>query len=433
MSERLDADYVVIGAGAMSMAFVDVILDEDPRARVIMIDRRAMAGGHWNDAYPYVRLHQPAMFYGLHTTPLGTGGADLVSGPEIVAYYGRAMDRFVASGRVRFLSMCDYQGKGRVVSLLDPEHTYDVVARRRVVDGSYLEARVPATHAPSYDVAAGVELTTPNGLARLRSTYDEYVVAGAGKTATDAILFLLKNGVPPRRVTWISPHDSWLWDRSTVQAGDALPAIRLLLEHAVKAPDTDTAFLELERKGITLRIDTGRMPTKWRCATIERSEVEQLRQVENVVRLGRIRRVEPGQIELDDGSITIADHSLVVDCTANGLASSSTTPIWGPGSLTLQAIFMCQQTTSAALIGRVELLDITDERRNHLLKPVPHPEWADDLRTVMPLSVRNILTVTRALPLWLRRSRVYLGAHETWPTYLAEAGRMAYALRRHAS
>lgn len=36
-----------------------------------MVDRRPKIGGHWNDAYPFVRLHQPSSFYGVASRPLG--------------------------------------------------------------------------------------------------------------------------------------------------------------------------------------------------------------------------------------------------------------------------------------------------------------------------------------------------------------------------
>ena len=72
-TEHLDTDYLILGAGAMGMAFADVILGEDPAARVVMVDRHTSPGGHWNDAYPFVRLHQPAAFYGLNSTQLGQG------------------------------------------------------------------------------------------------------------------------------------------------------------------------------------------------------------------------------------------------------------------------------------------------------------------------------------------------------------------------
>src|SRR5919202_5897388 len=97
---RMETDYLVLGAGAMSMAFVDVVLAEDSSATVVIVDRRDSPGGHWNDAYPFVRLHQPAAYYGLNSTDLGGGGGDLASGPEVVAYYKRAMSRFLATDRV---------------------------------------------------------------------------------------------------------------------------------------------------------------------------------------------------------------------------------------------------------------------------------------------------------------------------------------------
>ena len=45
----LETDYLVIGAGAAAMAFVDTLLDESD-ARIVMVDRHDRPGGHWNDA-----------------------------------------------------------------------------------------------------------------------------------------------------------------------------------------------------------------------------------------------------------------------------------------------------------------------------------------------------------------------------------------------
>ena len=36
--------------------------------------RRAKPGGHWVDAYEFVRLHQPAAFYGVTSRRLETKG-----------------------------------------------------------------------------------------------------------------------------------------------------------------------------------------------------------------------------------------------------------------------------------------------------------------------------------------------------------------------
>ena len=68
----LETDYLVIGAGAAGLAFADTLLDHSS-AHITLVDRRGQPGGHWNDAYPFVRLHQPSAFYGVNSTELGTG------------------------------------------------------------------------------------------------------------------------------------------------------------------------------------------------------------------------------------------------------------------------------------------------------------------------------------------------------------------------
>jgi len=60
----------------MGMAFVDTLLTETD-ATVVMVDRHGKPGGHWNDAYPFVRLHQPSAFYGVNSEKLGNDAIDV--------------------------------------------------------------------------------------------------------------------------------------------------------------------------------------------------------------------------------------------------------------------------------------------------------------------------------------------------------------------
>ena len=62
----IDADYLVVGAGAMGMAFTDTLVSETD-AQVVIVDRGHSPGGHWNRAYPFVRLHQPSAYYGVNS------------------------------------------------------------------------------------------------------------------------------------------------------------------------------------------------------------------------------------------------------------------------------------------------------------------------------------------------------------------------------
>ena len=41
----------------------------------------------------------------------------------------------------------------------------------------------------------------------------------------------------------------------------------------------------------------------FRCATVSQDEMVSLRSIENVIRLGRVARIGPDQIQLADGSI----------------------------------------------------------------------------------------------------------------------------------
>lgn len=68
-----ETDYLIIGAGAMGMAFADELFIRDSNFQLTIVDRRARAGGHWMDAYPFVRLHQPVAFYGVNSLVLGNG------------------------------------------------------------------------------------------------------------------------------------------------------------------------------------------------------------------------------------------------------------------------------------------------------------------------------------------------------------------------
>lgn len=426
-SERLRTDFLVVGAGAMGMAFADVILTEDPSATITLVDRRPRPGGHWNDAYPFVALHQPAAFYGLNSTELGTGGADLASGPEIVAYYHRAMQRWIAGGRVRFFPSsevrADDDGTTSIVSILDASRSTVVDVTRRLVDAAFMNVQVPSTHGPRYDVDPAVTIVPPNGLARIDRAWDGYTIVGAGKTGIDSILFLLDRGVDPDAIRWIVPNDSWLWDRPGIQPGSATAGVLDLLDAVGRTASATEAFRWLETKGSIHRIDRDRTPTKWRCATVDPAEVTALRRVADVVRMGRVAAIGPDRITLEEGTVASRPGHLHVDCTADGLAKLPPRPIFGPDRITLQSIFMCQQVFSAAILARLTLLGTTDEKRTAMAAVVPHPETPDDLGPCVVASAENVLKLHRHIPLWLRRSRLNFMHHDSIPDYLTGAVR----------
>lgn len=432
-TEHLETDYLILGAGAMSMGFADVILAEDPTAQIVMVDRHANPGGHWNDVYPYVRLHQPAVYYGLTSLVLGRSAEDLSSGAELVAYFREAMDRFLRTGRVRFLPMSEYESDGRIVSTVDRGRVTTVTARRRIVDGTYNQVKVPSVTPPKYAVDEGVTLIPPNGLVQVRTPAERYVVVGAGKTGIDAVLFLLDNGVDPGRVQWIMPNDAWLLDRGAMRPDIVLGTVLAMVRSVAGAERIDDAFLQLERERILFRLDEGRLPTKWRCATVNRTELAKLRRVRDVVRLGRVQQIGADEVRLDRGTIPVTDGTVFVDCSANGLVKIDPVPLFAPDRITLQPMSMCQQTFSAAVIAHLALLDMTDERRNAVCAPVPHPETLQDLSRTLVVTAENMLRLHRHMAWWLRRNRLYFGYHATVRDWLGQSARLVPLTRRAAS
>ncbi|MEO0755046.1 MAG: NAD(P)-binding protein, partial [Pseudomonadota bacterium] len=66
----MQTDYLIIGAGAQGLIFADELLTHSD-ADIVLVDRRDRVGGHWNDAYGFVRLHQPSAYYGVGSKALG--------------------------------------------------------------------------------------------------------------------------------------------------------------------------------------------------------------------------------------------------------------------------------------------------------------------------------------------------------------------------
>ena len=72
----LETDDLVIGAGATALSFVDTLLAQDPDCAVVIVDKHASPGGHWNDAYSFVALHQPSATYGVEVRSDAKGRYD---------------------------------------------------------------------------------------------------------------------------------------------------------------------------------------------------------------------------------------------------------------------------------------------------------------------------------------------------------------------
>lgn len=422
MGRTIEADYLVVGAGAMGLAFTDTLVSESD-ATVVMVDRNDQPGGHWTTAYPFVRLHQPSAYYGVNSRDLGSdtidqdgfnaGYYELASGAEVCAYFDAVMrQHLLPSGRVTYLPMSEHLGDGQVRTLAGEQIQ---VSARRVVS-SHVEIIVPSMRRPSYHVADGVDCVPPNDLPRIREARDRYVIVGAGKTAMDACLWLLRHGVAAERLTWIKPRDSWILDRAAIQPGSQF-AKRVLrdfssqLAAVLEAESLPDLFDRLEAKGCLQRIDASVDPTMYRCAILSQAELEALRQIEDVVRMGHVQSIEPGRITLEGGTRDIVDSTLYIDCTADGFAHREPATVFTDDRISLQAVRTCQPAFSAAAIAHVEAAYPDDD--NAFCGPVPYPrDPADWLRMMLAFNKNQLQWFSDpAMMAWVDAARLNVLHH----------------------
>ncbi|KJZ71812.1 hypothetical protein HIM_08783 [Hirsutella minnesotensis 3608] len=405
MAETISADYLVVGAGAMGMAFVDTLL-ADTNATVAMVDRYHCPGGHWTTAYPFVRLHQPSAYYGVNSKHLGqdaidkvgwnSGMLELATCHEVCAYFSQVMyQHFLPSGRVTYFPKCDYTGDGKFHSIVTAR-TFQVGKGTRIVDATFMRVTVPSMVPPAYDIARDVDLVTPNDLTKISRQYANYTVVGAGKTGIDTCLWLLAIGIDPPQIVWIMPRDSWLLDRSAYQPGPLFADtrhsnIQAQREAIMAATSVSDLFKRLDASGQLLRLSDKVWPTMYRCATVSAAELEQIRKIETVVRMGRVVRIGKDEVVLERGSHRPNPDTLYIDCSADGLAKLGPVPVFKGNQITLQSVRTCQQVFSAAFISHVEATYDDEKVKNELCRPIPHPHESTDWLIDAILNFRNRL------------------------------------------
>lgn len=427
-AEGIETDYLVIGCGTAGLAFADTLIAESG-AHVSIVDRQGKPGGHWNDAYPFVRLHQPSAFYGVGSLELGSGQKDVIgpnagwyelaSGPEVCGYFDRVMQQqLLPSGRVRYLPLCNHLGDGLVESLLSGAHT-QLRVRRKIVDASYLAASVPSTHTPRIKVAPGARLVPPNGLpglwhsARHAPFSRRFMVIGAGKTGMDTCAWLMQSGAPADAITWVVPRDAWLIHRGTTQSApeffyESIGSQADQMEACARATSVDDLFLRLEACGALLRIFPDHTPSMFHFATLAPAEAELLQKIRHVIRLGHVQSVEPDQLVLEQGRVPVEPNTLFIDCTASALNFRPSQPVFQPGRIVLQPVRMPQPAFSAAITAYVEAHFEDDARKNLLCGPIPFPRTLADYPATVVANMQNQKQwgQDKGLREWIRASRL---------------------------
>jgi len=421
MTTNLKTNYLIVGAGAVGMSFADTLLD-DSDANIIIVDRNAKPGGHWNQAYPFVTLHQPSSFYGVASTELSTGRRDLTglnkglghlaTGAEINAYFDGIMThRFLPSGRVQYFPMCEYTGDGNFHRKMTGDAFH--VSFDKIVDCTFLHPTLPSTHTPNFTIEDGVQFMPLNDLPNLKEPAEGFVVIGGGKTGIDAVLWLLENSIHPDKITWIKSRDAWLFDRENTQTADdffhsAIEAQAAQFEAIAASTSIEDMFDRLEACGYFLRLDPDVRPSMFHAATISKAELAELRKLRNIIRLGRVQTVKPNEIVLDNGSIPTSPKVVHVDCSATAIPPRDPRPIFDGNLIVPQTVRAFQPALSASLIAHVDVTYDDVEYKKQICGFVPVPNHDTDFikMTVATMLNQYMWGQDKELRQWISENRL---------------------------
>jgi len=302
-------------------------------------------------------------------------------------------------------------GEHRFVSRLSGDE-YAVKVRKKLVDATYLEPSVPASTRPPFQVARGARCVPVNDLSRMAGRADGFVIIGAGKTAIDACLWLLDVGVAPEAIRWIKPRECWLVNRLFAQGGELVgtmfEGISLQVEAAARATSIGDLFERLNATAQLLRVDESVTPTMYKGATASVNELDQLRRIRDIVRLGHVRRIEQDTIVLDHGKIPTSPRHLHVHCAACGLNPAPEVPMFTEDRITLQPIRPGLIPFNAALVGFVEASRGDIAEKNRLCQPNRLPDFPLDWvrGTLVGMKADYLWTKDPAIAQWLERARL---------------------------
>mmetsp|Transcript_7980 Transcript_7980/g.17116 ORF Transcript_7980/g.17116 Transcript_7980/m.17116 type:complete len:538 (+) Transcript_7980:138-1751(+) len=318
---ELACDYLVVGAGAASIAFIDTLLTKQPLTKIILVDKNPCPGGHWVHAYGFVRLHQPSLLYGVASRQLEGNWLKLMLGKltlpwhhraskdEILKYYDSFIQDKISAGQVQYFPNCQYNFPGaepttthpasereqiHSFSSLDGARQCSVKVKNKLINGILGECIIPSLNPVDFPVDQDIQMLTPNQIfdchhQKTLPNYGEkhFVVLGCGKTAMDTVVYLQQSmKVKPSQISWVIPNDVWMLAREGSANPWAWPKALLKSDHNARE-----AGLALERAGGFVRLDPNIEPTRFRFPVVGRDEIKFMRKVEDIIRRGRVTAI----------------------------------------------------------------------------------------------------------------------------------------------
>jgi hypothetical protein len=229
MSESFTADtdhydLCVVGAGYAGLNALFVASRYlSATARILVLDMHQRPGGMWNDAYSYVRLHQPYRMFTAGNIPwtLRRERSYLATRDEVKTHLCHCFD--VVSERVNMDARWGWEcldntedGTSVVVTARDPQGEVHRFIATRFIDATGFNVEIndplPVT---SRDVrSVSPEELVDAGLLSKDRTEPVWVI-GSGKTAMDTVIALVRSN-PGRTIGMVTGTGTYFYNRDLV-------------------------------------------------------------------------------------------------------------------------------------------------------------------------------------------------------------------------
>ena len=433
-------DYLIVGGGATGFAFADTVLHHSSSSlQIVIVDAHEAPGGHWNDSYDFVELHQPSKLYGVETVALGDGSDEhRANRKELLEYYDKVREKW--TGRLHFCGGVYFDLKQELNKNSDNKIVTNIKGKEiqvgKLVDARFLQPDLPVLVQPKFQVASNIHCVPVNSLVAVTASTNDnkprhYVVIGGGKTGMDAVIYLLNQAqVAPSDIVWVVPHQAWITARETI--GNCMEFLHTCttLSQAKTQSQTESSetffqkgFLQWEQQGKVYRLDTDTLPTKFKDATLSKFELETLRTIQQVYQQGRIQKIhDTGVLEFDNGvtaslpwieengdAASNIQHTCFVHCTAGAFNHSHQyaegtcrPPIFAPDKIIIQDVYGTPGFCFVgAVIGRLETLQhVSDDTKNQACQK---PAAAATAPGLLGPSGGDIATVPTADHGWVQR------------------------------
>ena len=175
--------------------------------------------------------------------------------------------------------------------------------------------------------------------------------------------------------------------------------------------------LALEKADCWMRLDHNVMPQMYHFAVISEAEMDMLRSIKNIVRMGRVSAITNTQIVLEKGVIDLApsledknNKTLFVDCSASAVGHLDTCPIFSDDQINLQWIRYPLIPFSMALIAYMEgtMTNEGADTLNSIIKPLPSPHTLKDFFRYVQIEMMNSYKISKIPHLndWAKSSRL---------------------------